>query len=654
VAVLVTLPGLRGLACFWRRDGLDPDGAPISREAEAELLRLVGEACAAIGAATPARVHTSLDHGVWISGRGGDPTLVIGAPVVDTLPGEALRVAVAHAALRARQLDRSLDRWARCVVDTVAAWAGIPVAGAPWRWLARRIRPVVAEAQRSRVLLADAHCARTFGADAAAAWARVGAREDAFAAYWMQDVVPVLDAGFRPPVLDGWRQFLGREWVAETITTSLADDLHDVPAPDDPRPSLGMRLAAIEASSGAVAGGAGGERVALHTVPTELEAAALREMHRAEGRVLVELPWERVGGVVWLPRLHAAMKDHAKALAGLTPADLRRLASSSTADDAIPSGVLGAALAVALVEAGWQLDAGPGLPLCVRSEDHELLVMDVGEFLRDADDSEWGRFLEAAGLERHALAPRPWEASAPAASADTFTATAMLSLPQTRRRRRTTALLLAAGIPIWLMGCLGLLLVLLTSPIKPVVPLVGFPLFAVQGWWLHSRARIGFRKGSLSVASGGVRIEDRGLLQRPLLVERSRIRRVVIDDRDTRSTAGAPLRFPFGPSQWLHPSRPELGATGWLWSGAHDRSVPMLGAGDETPNVLLVFDDPIDAPGLRHYHEGLPLAGHQLAGLAVCVGDTEAAEKAFAGWGVTRILSETEAKSMARRRGARL
>ena len=319
-------------------------GVPIPHGAEPALVRLVAEGCDAVGVAAPAGVNVSLDHDVRVSGR----TIVIGAPLAVTLSGEALRAAVAHAALRSRRLDRWLDRRATT-----------------------RIRPFVADAQRRRVLLADARCAGACGVDAAAAWIRTRRREEAFAGYWIENVEPVLAAGFRPPVLEGWRRFRSRE-----------------------------------AATGAVAGHADGECFAFQTAPGELEGAALRETYEADGRVLVELPWERVGESVWLPRLRAAAETHAGALADVTAADLRRLATAPPEDDPPPLGVLRAALAVALADAGWQLDAEPGLPLRARNEDYSL-VMDVEELLEDSDELEWERLLEDAGLEHLRLAPKP-------------------------------------------------------------------------------------------------------------------------------------------------------------------------------------------------------------------------------------------------------
>ena len=107
---------------------------------------------------------------------------------------------------------------------------------------------------------------------------------------------------------------------------------------------------------------------------------------------------------------------------------------------------------------------------------------------------------------------------------------------------------------------------------------------------------------------------------------------------------GHPLRFPFGPSPWLHPSEPELAATGWLWSGHHPVSVPMIGAGDEVPNVLLLFTEPLPGPRMRRHGEGLPQQGEALTALALCVDDTDGAHDALAGWGVVRPLREHDVR----------
>jgi hypothetical protein len=76
----------------------------------------------------------------------------------------------------------------------------------------------------------------------------------------------------------------------------------------------------------------------------------------------------------------------------------------------------------------------------------------------------------------------------------------------------------------------------------------------------------------------------------------------------------------------------------------------MLGAGDETPNVLLIFDEPITTPRQRCYGTAFDRADDELAGLAICVEDPVAAENALAGWGVTRSLSEEEARAVVARR----
>jgi hypothetical protein len=129
-----------------------------------------------------------------------------------------------------------------------------------------------------------------------------------------------------------------------------------------------------------------------------------------------------------------------------------------------------------------------------------------------------------------------------------------------------------------------------------------------------------------------------------MIIDRSHVEAVAIDGGATRSVGGHALRFPFGPSPWLHPSDPELAATGWLWSGPHPVSVPMIGAGDEVPNVLLLFTEPLPGPRMRRRGEGLPQQGEVLTALALCVDDTDGAHDALAGWGVVRPLREHDVR----------
>lgn len=655
--LFVALPGLLTLRRLRLRDGEPAPGAAADRAAEPGLWRLVDGECRALGIAPVVQVRIALDHAVCVVRTRAGPTLVIGAPLAFAVSEQVLRVAVAHALLRdADRLGRLLDGWAGQVLDGAHAWAVLPLSG-PWRALARRIWPQVAAAMRARVLLADARCSERLGAAAAASFVRASVRDRIFTTYWHEEVVPCLDAGYRPPLLDGWRRFREDPGVCEHVSIATAAALDGGGSRDDPLPVLGARMRAVEAAAGTHDDAAAdGPPLSPRTSLGQLEAAALAASGASGASVLVPLDWERVADAVWWPQVLADAVLHRRELEGHTLADLPRLARLATAprygDEARAAptlDVLAAALAVALAGSGWKLVAEPPGPLRAICDEHELLVLDIPRFLATAGEHEdFDRVLDETGVAGVTLAPVVAAASAhPEPAWPTLTVPSALALRRTRRLRRMTTAEFAIAGPLGAGLCVviaGMALSVTGRAQAAVLGAAAVAASAALAWWLAKRARIAFGSGCVSITSGELRIEDRGLLRAPLVIDRAQVRAVAIDEHGARSALGLPLRFPFGQSLWSHPSSPAMAASGWLWSGPHDSSVRLLGAGDEVPNLLLLFSEPLPGPPMRLRGSGLPHGGEALAGLALRVEDVRAAQTAFDGWGVVRPLSEEDGR----------
>ena len=654
--LFLALPGLQALHWARRRDRAAPAGVDVDRAAEPGLWRIVGEECRALGVAAPQELRISLDHAVCVARAAGGRTLVVGAPLAFAVPERVLRVAVAHALLRdAGRVSRLLDGWACRVLDRTHAWAVLPLSR-PWRVLARRIWPQVAAALRAQVLLADVRCSERLGAAATAGFLRAGVRERIFATYWREEVVPCLDAGYRPPLLEGWRRFRQDAGVCEHVSIAVAGELDAAGARDDPQPALGARMAAVEAAARSHDAPADGAPLAPRTPPDELEAAALAASGAGVGGVLVPLGWEHVAHAVWRPQLITEAVIHRRELEGHTLADLPRLARLAVAPrygDQTPAApaldVLAAALAVALERDGWKLVADPPGPLRAVCEDSELLVLHIPHFLSASTEHEdWDRVLQQTGVAGLPLAPAVEEADrAPAPAWPTMTVASRLALRRTPQLRRMTTAAFAIAGPLGVGLCAVMAGLAVTASGGAQVAGFAAAAAAASGallWWLGKRARIAYGSGSLRITDGELRIEDRGLLRAPLVIDRAQVRAVAIDEGTARNALGLPLRFPFGPSLWRHPSDPQQAASGWLWSGPHESSVRMLGAGDEVPNLLLLFSEPLPGPPMRLRGSGLPHDGEALAGLALRVDDARAAQTAFDSWGVVRPLSEEDGR----------
>jgi hypothetical protein len=472
---------------------------------------------------------------------------------------------------------------------------------------------------------------RRLGAAAAAAHVRAQTRAAAYAEYWVGEVVPCLDAGFRPPILEGWRRFLQAPEVAEHLNERLTAQVPD--GPGDPLPAAAVRLAL------------GGDDEAddapfAPMVPlAAVEGAALRGADPESAHELVEIAWERVPQAVWLPSLRSAAAGVAPALAGRSARDVRELIERG-----LPLHPLGAALAVALVEHGWEPAVEPGGFFAVSDGENVLLPLVVAQRIAVGDDEEgeWEALLEALGLEELPLAGEP---AARAPAPPTRPVTASLSLVRTRRLRWTTLAALTVLAPM----VLGVAAVCVLSLLEPggeaaldTVALVTLAAMLAIGWWLATRTRMAFGRGRVAIGTEDVRIEDRRLLREAFTVPRGRVRAVAVDEAGAVDDAGGALRFPFGASTWSHPAGPELAADGWLWQ-AGAGPIPLLGAGDEVPNLLLVLDDPVPAPRMRLRGDSLPRGGDRLSAIALHVDDPATAHAAFTSWDVVRPLTLDDA-----------
>jgi hypothetical protein len=69
---------------------------------------------------------------------------------------------------------------------------------------------------------------------------------EAYDAYWSQEIAPVLQVGFLPPIADGFRRFTSEERVTKAMAGSLEKGLQATKAaPYDTHPPLSERISAL-------------------------------------------------------------------------------------------------------------------------------------------------------------------------------------------------------------------------------------------------------------------------------------------------------------------------------------------------------------------------------------------------------------------------
>jgi hypothetical protein len=208
----------------------------------------------------------------------------------------------------------------------------------------------------------------------------------AFQAYWFNECAPVLNAGFRPPLVEGFEKFVQAGQIAEAIDKHLDEQLKTEKAdPYDTHPPLKERIAAVaNIPAGDVAGDDPLALSLLENLPA-LENELLAVLAGAEkAAALKSIHWNEVCTQVYLPQWLALVKANAAALSGIIPESLpqwaadvkgfgKRFVDSSGAKvteenaEAMAGAVVGVALAVLLVNRGGKPDASPGKSVSVTS-----------------------------------------------------------------------------------------------------------------------------------------------------------------------------------------------------------------------------------------------------------------------------------------------
>jgi heat shock protein HtpX len=206
----------------------------------------------------------------------------------------------------------------------------------------------------------------------------------AYDAYWFQECAPVLNAGYRPPVTEGFHHFVKAEKVAKAINDHLETELKEGKTdPYDTHPPLKERIAAVERLETSDPGLNDPPATTLLTDVPATEQQLIASLVKPEFvDKLKPIDWAEVSAHVYLPQWTALVKANAKSLAGVAPeslpsvaADLKtfgkglRVHSGEAVEEdqaeSLAHGVIGAALAVTSMQNGAQVNTMPGHPVAV-------------------------------------------------------------------------------------------------------------------------------------------------------------------------------------------------------------------------------------------------------------------------------------------------
>jgi len=237
---------------------------------------------------------------------------------------------------------------------------------------------------RQQEFIADRMAAGVAGAAAmSSALKRVSAAGQLFPTYLDQEVGPVLNAGFLPPVSAGFQEFLGSERIgAVSAQLVAAAEEAETTDPFDTHPCLGDRLAALDAVNAPGRTSASTEPAVTLVGNADAQGRALLEVVAGADaiRKLKPIEWDAVGTAVYAARWRELVHRHCAWLGRFTThtlpsgkdgfitagTDLVRADQESLNGDeraARAAQLLAVSIAAMLVDDGWRVHTRPGLPL---------------------------------------------------------------------------------------------------------------------------------------------------------------------------------------------------------------------------------------------------------------------------------------------------
>jgi len=419
------------IAIFPRRDRFHPPGVRLTDAEQPRLMRLIDEEARACGERAPDEVYATLEVNAAVLEAGRRRrVMIVGLPLLQLVTERGLRGVVAHEFGHYAGGDTRLGPWIyrtrEAIVRTVThlsddggeeGWTQRAVR-LPFIWYGKAFLRITNAISRRQEFAADALAAQRAGRDVhVETLRRIHAYAPAFDAYWMNEVVPVLDAGRRPPIGEGFTAFIHSNAVERAATEHLERELTEVVTdPYDSHPSLAERVAAVQDCPAGAPDDSPPADELLHD-PVALETAQAAFLFGDEAAAkLRQVDWDAVGGEVYLERARGLVSAHGELLGSATAGrldtlvgDIGRLAGRlQQREPDLPveqatdfaAALIASGLLVALEGDGWSVEAPPGEPVICRRGDESVAPYVVVAELREGSVSveAWRERAAALGV----------------------------------------------------------------------------------------------------------------------------------------------------------------------------------------------------------------------------------------------------------------
>jgi Zn-dependent protease with chaperone function len=407
-----------------------PPGPMLNPAGQPRLFAELQGVANAVGEAMPAEVYVTPEMNAGVFQRGRRRVMVLGLPLMQIMSVAEMRAVIAHEFGHYHGGDTRLGPWiyrTREAIERALSLASRQSAllQLPFLWYGRIFMRVTQAVSRRQELSADELAARTVGAKPMINGLRALARGSiAWSGYWREEVVPLIEAGFQPPVTEGFARFLAEPGVAEKVDKAaeklLAESKSD---PYDSHPPDAERIAALTALPPGPDVDEGPPAITLVNGLEAIEPTILAGMLNAGIRLQL-ISWEQSGAAALMPGLRSRVARQAAQISGFTvgwlpellkhadrlgqaEASAAKLKLAPAETRSLGVGFAGAALATALAQNGWTAESLPGRPVTMRRGEAVLRPFEEADRLArgEVDTDTWQRRCWDLGIRDLSLAP---------------------------------------------------------------------------------------------------------------------------------------------------------------------------------------------------------------------------------------------------------
>lgn len=415
----VLIPIIIVWSIFPRYHRFSPPGLRINSGEQALLFDTINDVARKTSQKAPKEIYFVPDMNAAVReiggfmGIGGRRVLVIGLPLFQILTVSEYRAVLAHEFGHYYYKDTKLSPWiytTRAAIERTLKNLDKGMTHFLFRLYGRIYLRITFAISRYQEYVADELAARTEGPIAGiSAIRKIHTASIVHEAFWNNEMLPALRAGYLPPYLVGFGYYLTSD-CGQTITPEGNNEDH----PYDTHPSMNERIRALETYPNTVKED---ESPAINLI-TNLP---LLEKHLFDSSNLEVINWNEVGECVYLPMWVNWVTTYRKALVGLRMEDIPDIArepdefaqkiSLINNDPTLETAlrrirvVIGSAIAAKLAQLGWKIIALPGEAVKLVNQEHEFEPFNFINrlFNKDISRLDWRLICQSMGIYEVAL-----------------------------------------------------------------------------------------------------------------------------------------------------------------------------------------------------------------------------------------------------------